>query len=186
VAILGASAAGADVVIRTGNFDAGVNVFDQFSYGLGVGAYRFSLVFSTPVAFLRPDSTVEKITTTNFYCDFGDGQGEVNCGGDDVPTLPEFDQITSTTYQVSLRVDPPYHEPPPSPPPYMRYDQFDSCCSIQLDFDTREAGSYVLSYVAVPEPAAWSLLIGGLFGVGALLRHRRSVAIDEDIGGRRQ
>lgn len=170
--------AGADaaVVIKTGAFGAATNDYEAFTYGLGPGSYAFTLTFSTPVQDVQPDSTVEKITTTNYYCDFADGQGEVYCGGDDVPTMPIFDQITSTTYRIYLTVNPPYDEPPPSPPPYMRYDEFDTCCNITLDFDTRDAGAYILSYTAIPEPAAWALFSSGMLGIGGLLRRRRYAA----------
>lgn len=176
VALLAAAPTWASVMIRTGNFDANTSYFDAFNYSLGPGAYHFTLSFSTAIKDIYPDSTVEKVTTTNYYCDFNDGNGEVYCGGDDVPAMPEFDQLTPTLYRIDLTVDPPYNEPPPSPPPYMRYDQFDTCCSITLDFDTLNAGSYVLSYTAAPEPETWSLMIVGLLGVGALSRYRRKPA----------
>lgn len=173
VALLAATPTWASVTIRTGDFGSGTSYYDAFNYALGPGVYHFTLSFSTPVMDINPDSTIEKITTTNYYCDFNDGGGEVYCGGDDVPTTPEFQQIGPSVYRIGLTVDPPYNQPPPSPPPYMRYNEFDSCCSITLDFDTLNAGSYALSYTAAPEPQTWSLMIVGLLGVGALSRYRR-------------
>ena len=42
-------------------------------------------------------------------------------------------------------------------------------------FDGIEQVSFNAVFGAIPEPASWAMMIGGFFGVGAVLRKRRSV-----------
>jgi PEP-CTERM motif len=160
----------AATIIDSGAFGADELYSISGSYSVGPGKYRFQLDLSTPVAAVFGD--VFKTLTYNFYCDFQDGSGIVNCGGNDVPTGPPFTQLTPTSYIADLTVNPPYSIPL-SPLPFVREDGFESCCTYAADIFTIAAGTYTLSVSAVPEPAAWMLMILGIGITGAAMRRRR-------------
>ena len=42
-------------------------------------------------------------------------------------------------------------------------------------FDGIEQVSFDAAFAAIPEPSSWAMMIGGFFGLGAMLRKRRSV-----------
>jgi hypothetical protein len=45
----------------------------------------------------------------------------------------------------------------------------------QFNFDGIEQVSFDAVFAAIPEPSSWAMMIGGFFGLGAVLRKRRSV-----------
>jgi len=166
----------AATTIRTGSYGSGNFVADSGDYALGPGRYRFTLRFTT--APLYQASEVEKTTTTNFFCvDPDGGAGEFACGGDNVPTTIGFDEVTPTVFQANLTVDGLRNVTFDSPP-IVRYEEFDTCCGFRVEFEAVDPGRYTLSVAAVPEPAGWALMIGGMGLVGsALRRHRSRVAL---------
>jgi hypothetical protein len=109
LASLSAPASRAATVIDSGAFGANALYSISGSYDLGPGSYRFQLDLSTPVLAVFGD--VFKTLTYNFYCDFQDGNGIVNFGGDDVPTGPPLTFLTPTRYFADLTVNLPYSIP---------------------------------------------------------------------------
>ena len=168
-----AAAPAASAVIKTGGYDAG-SFSDTAAIGLGPGTYRFSIALTTPVPFV--DGFAEKQTVTNFYCIDPDiGPDEFYCGGNEVPTQPLWDQVTPTLYQAMLTVNP-FRDVPFSSGFVVRYTEQDDCCRFEYGWDAPGGGSYVLSYVQVPEPASWAMMIAGFGLLGAGVRHQKIAA----------
>jgi hypothetical protein len=154
-------------VIKAGDYAAG-SFFDTAAESLGPGRYIFSITLTTPVDFV--DGYAEKQTVTNFFCsDPAVGPDEFNCGGNEVPTQPLWDQVTPTLYQAAMTVNPDVNAPFDAPP-IVRYTERDECCTFQFGWEAPGAGSYVLSYRAVPEPATWALMLAGFGLTGAVSR----------------
>ncbi|MCP9222036.1 PEPxxWA-CTERM sorting domain-containing protein [Erythrobacter sp. LQ02-29] len=172
IVLAGAGPAQAATVIDSGTFDADDFVYESPSTTLGPGRYRFVVQTSVPVDGFFGDAI--KQTTTNFYCDEGDG--EFACGGDDVPTYASFTQVNPSRYLATLTVDAPQTVYFGGGGFETGYDEFDSCCEFEFSFETTQGGSYTLSYGAVPEPALWMLMILGFGAVGGAMRKRRTTA----------
>jgi hypothetical protein len=136
---------------------------------LGPGSYRFS--FETTAPFAEFYGQVEKLTIWNAFCDERDGNGEFYCGGDTVPTVPLFDPVTPTLYQLKITVNP-FVETFTPDDFVVRTIEFDDCCTYAFDFIAGGEGSFSISYAAIPEPASWALLILGFGAVGAAQRRR--------------
>jgi hypothetical protein len=143
---------------------------DAGNFSLGAGTYLFSLSFTEPVTGVL--GWVGKTTVSNFYCDLG--SGEFYCGGDDVPSLPEFDMVNPELYQLYLTVNGPSTITYPPGSITVREEDVDYCCDYQFDFTSGAAGIYTLSYAAVPEAQTWMMLVLGFGAIGAAAR-RRSV-----------
>ena len=169
LASLSAPASRAATIIEAGSFAANELHSISGSYDLGPGRYRFQLDFSTPVSAVFGD--VFKSVVDVFYCDFQDGNGVIYCGGDDVPSGPPFTALTPTSYIADLTVGPPFSLPQ-SNFPFVRMDHLELCCTYAADIYTLAAGTYSLSVSAVPEPAAWALMILGIGITGAAVRQR--------------
>ena len=167
---LGAATPAAAAVIVTGDYGADEAVFDTGSLVLGPGDYRFTLTVTA--ALVAQNSSVEKLTVTNFFCVDPDlGPEEFPCGGSDVPTTYGFTQVTPLRFEALVTVNPFTDNPFPAGL-IVRYEEFDNCCSYIVDLQTGAAGRYTLSVAAVPEPATWGLLIAGTALAGARLRRR--------------
>ena len=161
-------------VIKAGDYGPG-SFFDTAATGLAPGSYRFTIELTTPVPYV--DGYAEKQTITNFYCIDPDvGPEEFNCGGDEVPTQPLWDQVTPTLYQAMMMVNPFRNVPVSGGGFVVRYTEQDDCCRFQYGWDAPGGGSYVLSYVQVPEPASWAMMIAGLGLLGVGVRHRKIAA----------
>ena len=143
---------------------------DSGSLSLGAGTYLFSLSFTQPVTDVL--GTVVKTTISNFYCD--EGAGEFYCGGDDVPSLPEFEMVNPELYQLYLTVNGPSTIIYPPGSITVREEDVDECCDYQFDFTSGAAGIYTLSYAAVPEAQTWMMLVLGFGAIGAAARRRRT------------
>ena len=140
------------------------------SLGLGPGRYRFDIAFTTPVLYVTGNAG--KSTVSSFYCTDPDvGPGEFYCGGDDVPTLAPFDPVDALTYRAFLTVNPPADSFYPPEAIVTRIHDFDICCDYAFEFESVRAGSFRLTYAAVPEPESWMLMILGFAVVGAAWRH---------------
>ena len=158
-------------VIDTGTYDSQTFLWDSGSVSLGAGTYLFSLSTTAPLEYLF--GYVEKTTVTNEFCDFG--QGEVYCGGNDVPIQPLFEMINPSLYQLTLQVDSPSTVLSPNDF-VVRQENFDTCCSYYFDFEGLGPGSYTFSQSLVPEPSAWMMMILGFGMLGAAVRRRRTTA----------
>ncbi len=166
-----AQAASAATMIATGSY-AGNYSSDSARAALGPGRYRFTLQLTAPADFVG--ATVAKDTNTNFICaDPAAGGGEFSCGGDNVPTIVDFSLVTPLLYQAALDVNAPYTFLSPGDF-IVRTETSETCCDFGLEFYNTNAGTYTLSYAAVPEPAGWALTITGMGIVGGALRRRRS------------
>lgn len=166
------TSAQAQTVFATGDFGAGEQLSGSGGLYLGPGSYRFSFTTSVPLDGLY--GYVEKSSIWNEYCDEGEGAGEFYCGGDDVPTQPLFEQVSPTLYQLRMTVNP-FVETFTPDQFVVRTVEFDLCCTYSFDLYAAGAGSYSISYAAIPEPASWALLILGFGAVGAALRRRPAV-----------
>jgi hypothetical protein len=161
-------------VIEAGSYEEGVSS-GAGTVTLGPGTYRFEFSFSGPVLYLNEGP--EKQTVTNFFCvDPSAGPDEFNCGGDEVPTQPQFEQISPTIWTAYLTVNLPTEEIFPPGDFVVRETTFDSCCTYTYDFKAERSGHYVFSYNQVPEPSCWALMIGGFALIGVGVRRRRKLA----------
>jgi hypothetical protein len=52
---------------------------------------------------------------------------------------------------------------------------FEHCCTYAADIYTIAAGTYTLSVTAVPEPAAWMLMIFGIGATGVVMLRRAGI-----------
>ena len=169
-----APASHAATMLSTGSYAAGEFVQVFGSTNTGPGKYRFDIQFSTTPNYVY--GYAEKTTVTNFYCsDPSISPGIFYCGGDDVPTLYDFMPSGPTLYSATVTVAPPSSTPFLSDP-IVRYDDFETCCTYQFDFDSSSAGSYIFSVSAVPEPASWALMIMGFAAAGVAMRRKARLA----------
>ena len=162
----------AQTIFANGSFGAGEQVFGSGGVTLGPGSYRFS--FATTAPFAEFYGQVEKQTYYAEYCD--DGDGEYFCGGNNVPTIPLFEPVTPTLYQLEIRVNP-FVETFNPYPFVVRTEEFDECCTYAFDFIAGDTGSFSISYAAIPEPESWALLVLGFGVVGAARRRRSALRI---------
>lgn len=185
MALIAAGTANAATTIATGNFPAnsqGVGVAGTIP--LGPGTYLFAFATSTPI--LPQSLIIESTTVYTFFCNDGSNEDnfpDYNCGGSGFYNDFALNLVKPLLYQGLVTVLPNYSQPG-GPPPYMRYDQTDICCDYFLDFDTLNAGSYILSASAfpepggpIPEPATWTLMIAGIGVSGVAMRRRRGAAL---------
>jgi hypothetical protein len=87
---------------------------------------------------------------------------EFYCRGVDVPTVPLFEPVSPTLYQLQLTVDPSYTLIDPYGPSgfVVRSTTFGLCCQHALNFSAGGPGSYTLSYApAVPEASSWAMCL---------------------------
>jgi hypothetical protein len=169
LALLWVPAAAATAIINTGSYDSGFGyVFG--STGLAPGKYRFTLDFTSPAAV--DFGYVEKTTVTNIFCNDPD-LGVFYCGGNDVPTLYDFTPNGAGHYQTIVTVGRP-RTIPVHDGFTDRYEEFETCCSYNFDFEADKRGSYTLSVGNVPEPSIWALMVLGLGAAGHAMRRRRA------------
>lgn len=167
LALAPVGAATAQTIFASGDFAAGEYLNGSGGVTLGPGAYRFSFATTAPLDGF--DGFVQKVSYYSEYCDEGDG--EFYCGGNDVPTIPLFEQVSPTLYQLRIRVNP-FVETFNPHAFAVRTEEFDECCTYGFDLYAGAAGSYAISYAAVPEPESWGLLILGFGAIGAAARRR--------------
>ena len=59
----------------------------------------------------------------------------------------------------------------------VREDSSYTCCSYNFDVTAGAAGHFTLSYMAVPEPATWTMMLLGLGAIGFAARRRRAKSL---------
>ena len=168
----------AQTVIKTGSYAAGEQAYGGGSVFLSPGTYRFDFATTGPLAQFY--GQVELQSYWAAYCDEREGAGEFFCGGDNVPTIPLFDSITPTRYQLKITVRP-FTETHTPDAFVVRTIEYDDCCTYAFDFTSREAGAYSISYAAIPEPSTWALFILGFGVVGAEARNWRRRAGNRSV-----
>ena len=145
------------------------------SYGgdftLAPGRYRINLAFSQSVDDVY--GGVEETYTYNDFCDFGDGGGAEYCGGDDDPILPLFARVSPTLYSLNVTVGAPSTTFYPPGSIVVREDSYYTCCSYNFDVTSGAAGHFTLSYMAVPEPGTWLMMLLGFGAIGFAARRRQ-------------
>jgi hypothetical protein len=167
ISLFAASAAEAAVLIDSGSYALGENVFTSGTVPLGPGAYRFTLDFTGPV-----DLITGFVSKSSVYNEYYQDSGQ---GGDDVPTIPLLEQTAPNRFQASLKVDKPYTILTPDEF-IVKREGFDICCHYEVGFAALGAGEFALSYQALPEPATWMLMIFGFGAIGHTMRKARRKA----------
>ena len=174
--LLSSAASGnAAILIQTGTFgeEEDTVIYTGIS-SAPPGQYKFVVDLSSAAKYFYGDAS--KTVNYNFYCDFHDGGGLVQCGGDDNPMMSEFKAVSPIRYEAIVTVEAPYSV-------YgtgisARTDYYDTCCNVDFDIGADAIGTYKLSYGAVPEPATWSLMIIGMGGTGLIMRRRHRTVGD--------
>lgn len=164
------SPASAATVFHTGTFNAGDNIYETLSGPyLGDGSYRFRFDLTGLVDGFFADAL--KTVTSIIYCE--DENGPFNCGGDDVPSGGFFEQVSPTSYEALLSVNGHYIIGDPTT---AHYENYEFCCSVDYGFVANTAGTFTISFTALPEPQVWLMMIVGIAGVSVALRRRPALA----------
>jgi hypothetical protein len=137
------------------------------------GRYKANIEFTAPGEITL---SYRVIRTTSLFCDFGDGNGFVGCGGDDTPQGFDTDSgVGATTATLLYALAAPFREDY-SPVEYgLVFDHADGA-SFEFTFANDGYVDYRAASIVVPEPATWAMMLVGFTAVGASLRRRRRAA----------
>src|SRR3569833_238450 len=164
-----ASPAQATTTVVSGNYTGSLYTSAAGGFSLGPGSYRVNLAFSGPVSNLS--GFIEDTVSSDDYCDFGGG--EEYCDGSYKGLDFEFSMISPELNQVIVTVNGPRSIVFPPGDFLVREDQTDSSCGFSIGFTSGGPGQFTLSYVAVPEPATWLMMLIGFGAIGAAARRRQ-------------
>ena len=171
LALAGAAfAPAASAATITGVFDP--PDFNQYTLGSlalpGPGHYRLSFDLS------RPGFGAFVVNWTKSYDVYDRPSGDL-AYGDDIPFEDEFDFAPPLTHFTELFfLPPPYKIVKPDTIEIGRYH--DGMVTLRGAFEGSDPVTFTVRADAVPEPAAWALLIAGFGAMGSVLRRRRAMA----------
>ena len=170
--LAGTSAQAAIVTTGTISGSVGESAVVSLPMFTNPGEYKSYIAFSQPGSF---SLAYHVIRITNFFCDFHDGQGFVNCGGDEVPV--GFDLFASPGARSAVlgySIQPEFRGVI-SPDEFFIDIEQAVGAGFEFFFEKSSSISYRVVTTAVPEPASWATMIAGFALAGAGLRSRKAV-----------